>query len=217
MVTYLEDGVEYVEQLRMVFKKAGVDVTKQVVDEDGVTHPRVAFTTYRNHLSINAFRYASTGILAGVQQRHKADIAGAMCGARKSIASPVDFLEVDLVHQAVASADAQQAIGRLRRRRIKDGKALPVRVFISHLDDRARNFKTRLMRAFPQATWKDRSSEERLKKSQTYQVMLAVKDYLGSNYQGKPVPTSQIKKDLGLYKDYSLRSLSERVWKDAMS
>jgi hypothetical protein len=136
-----------------------------------------------------------------------------MCGARKSIASPVDFLEVDLVHQAVASADAQQAIGRLRCRRIKDGKALPVRVYISHLDDKDRNFKTRLMRAFPKVAWKDKASENRLKKSQAYQVMLVVKGYVEANYQGKPIPTKTLMDLLDINR---LGNVSEQVFRIAI-
>jgi hypothetical protein len=109
-------------------------------------------------------------VLAGVQQRHKAEITGSMCGARKSIASPVDFAEVDLVHQAVAASDAQQGIGRLRCRQVVAGKAKPVRIFICHRDSRDQQFKGRLLRAFPRATWTDQASENGKLKSQAYQV-----------------------------------------------
>ena len=44
-----------------------------------------------------------------------------MCGMRKSLASPVDFAEVDIVHQAVAGVDARQGIGRLRCRQVEKG------------------------------------------------------------------------------------------------
>jgi hypothetical protein len=119
VLTYLEDGVDYVEALTQVFRKAGIDMDQTVLDDTGKPVPRIAFTTYGAHLSTNRFRHCSTGILAGVQQRHKAEIAGSMCGMRKSLAAPVDFAEVDIVHQAVAGADAQQGIGRLRCRMVE--------------------------------------------------------------------------------------------------
>lgn len=149
--------------------------------------PRIAFTTYGAHLSTNKFRHCSTGILAGVQQRHKAEIAGSMCGARKSIASPVDFAEVDLVHQAVAASDAQQGIGRLRCRQVVAGKAKPVRIFICHRDSRDQQFKARLLRAFPRATWTDQASENRKKVSEAYKISLKVAECLESHYEGQPV------------------------------
>lgn len=196
VLTYKEDGVDYVEQLQRVFVQAGIDINRKIVDAEGQTQPRIAFTTYGNHVGTNKFRYCSTGILAGVQQRHKADIAGSMCGARKSIASRIEFAEVDLVHQAVAASDAQQAIGRLRCRLVKNGKALPARLYIVHLDSPEQTFKARLTRAFPKAGWTDQASENRLKASQTYEVMQKVARYLESHYQGKAIRTAAVKAEI---------------------
>lgn len=220
--TYLEDGVEYVDQLKKVFSRAGIDLKRTVVDYQGVEQPRINFTTYGQHLSTNRFRFCSVGIAVGVQQRHKAGLAGAMCGTKaRSIAASVDFLEVDMVHQAMAAADTQQLIGRLQCRRVKDGKALPVKVYIVHKDDKDKTFRTRLMKAFPRATWKDTASENRLKRSQAYQVMLAVQRYVEANYHGQPLKTGDIKCAIEkgpetTRESYRLRSISERVWKDAI-
>lgn len=209
VLTYKDDGVDYVKQLQRVFVQAGIDINRKIKDAEGQTQPRIAFTTYGNHVGTNKFRYCSTGILAGVQQRHKADIAGAMCGARKSIASKIEFAEVDLVHQAVAASDAQQAIGRLQCRLVKNGKALPARLFIVHLDSSERTFKTRLTKAFPKAGWTDQTSENRLKKSQIYEVMRDVEACLTRNYQGEPVSPATLRRwlsDTTLYLSLGLAS-----------
>lgn len=197
VLTYKEDGLDYVEQLQRVFVQAGIDINRKIVDAEGQEQPRVAFTTYGNHVGTNKFRYCSTGILAGVQQRHKADIAGSMCGARKSIASKIDFAEVDLVHQAVAASDAQQAIGRLRCRLVRNGKALPARIYAVHLDSPERTFKTRLRRAYPRAAWTDQASENRKQQGQFFNLAKAVAEYLEQAYVGEPVPTEKIKAHLG--------------------
>lgn len=199
VLTYKEDGLDYVEQLQRVFVQAGIDINRRIVDAEGTTQPRLAFTTYGNHVGTNKFRYCSTGILAGVQQRHKADIAGSMCGARKSIASKIDFAEVDLVHQAVAASDAQQAIGRLRCRLVKNGKALPARIYVVHLDSPERTFKTRLTRAFPKAGWTDEASENRLKESQAYKMSLIVEKVLEANYKGASVSPTTLRTWLADY------------------
>ncbi|ULA59499.1 MAG: hypothetical protein LZF60_140038 [Nitrospira sp.] len=220
VLTYKEDGVDYVEQLQRVFVQAGIDINRKIEDAEGTTQPRIAFTTYGNHVGTNKFRYCSTGILAGVQQRHKADIAGSMCGARKSIASKINFTEVDLVHQAVAASDAQQAMGRLQCRLVKNGKALPARIYVVHLDSPERTFKTRLTKAFPKAGWTDQASENRLKTSRTYDVMLKVTRYL-ETYQGKTVKTETVKAEItkGVLthkRDIGSDPFSKQVWKDAI-
>jgi hypothetical protein len=221
VLTYVEDGVDYVKQLQRVFVQAGIDINRTIVDADGQRHPRIAFTTYGNHVGTNKFRYCSTGILAGVQQRHKADIAGSMCGARKSIASKIDFAEVDLVHQAVAASDAQQAIGRLQCRLVKNGKALPARIYVVHLDSSERTFKTRLTKAFPKAGWTDQASETKLRNSQTYQIMRKVGQHLEANYQGRPIKTATIKTEISKgvsahKKTIGSDPFSKQVWKDAI-
>lgn len=220
VLTYKDDGLDYVNELQRAFTQAGIDINRKIVDAEGQTQPRVAFTTYGNHVGTNKFRYCSTGILAGVQQRHKADIAGSMCGARKSIASKIDFTEVDLVHQAVAASDAQQAMGRLQCRLVKNGKALPARIYVVHLDSPERTFKTRLTKAFPKAGWTDQASENRLKTSRTYDVMLKVTRYL-ETYQGKTVKTETVKAEItkGVLthkRDIGSDPFSKQVWKDAI-
>ncbi len=118
---------------------------------------------------------------------------------------------------AGAGADAQQAIGRLRCRRIRNGKALPVRIFITHLDDKERNFKQRLMRAYPKATWKDQASENRLKRSMAYRVSWAIEEYVKANYQpGKPLKAQEIRENVPrLLDSYRPRTVSDQVWRDA--
>jgi len=66
VLTYKEDGLDYVEQLQRVFVQAGIDINRKIVAAEGQTQPRIAFTTYGNHVGTNKFRYYSTGILAGV-------------------------------------------------------------------------------------------------------------------------------------------------------
>ncbi|MBS0169427.1 MAG: hypothetical protein JSR62_03665 [Nitrospira sp.] len=196
VLTYKDDGVDYVRQLQRIFVRAGIDINQKIQDAEGHTQPRIAFTTYGQHVGTNQFRYCATGILAGVQQRHKADIAGAMCGARKSIASRIDFAEVDLVHQAVAASDAQQAIGRLRCRLVKNGKALPARIYVVHLDSADRTFKTRLTKAYPKAAWKDQASENRKQQGQFFNLAKAVAEYLEQSYVGASISTDAIKTHL---------------------
>jgi hypothetical protein len=200
--TYLEDGVDYVEELKKVFSKAGIDLTATVKDDKGIEHPRIAFTTYGQHLSTNKFRYCSTGIAAGVQQRHKADIAGRMCGARKSIAAPINFEEVEQVFQAVAAADLQQLIGRLACRQVVNGKAKPTRVYVTHLDNSKGDFRARVKKAFPRATWIDQASVNRLKRSQTGKLVERLGPALDSIYTGQPISLTKsgretIKKKIG--------------------
>lgn len=56
VLTYKEDGLDYVEQLQRVFVQAGIDINRRIVDAEGTTQPRLAFTTYGNHVGTNKFR-----------------------------------------------------------------------------------------------------------------------------------------------------------------
>jgi hypothetical protein len=218
VVTFKDDGPEYVKTLQKVFKRAGIDLDATVRDCDGVEHPRIAFTTYGAHLSTNAYRYCSTAVLAGVMQRHKAQVAGEMCGARHSVAAAVAFPEVEQVYQAISAATAQQTIGRIRLRIIENGRAMPCRVFICHRDSPEGYFKKRLLMAFPSARWIDQASENRKKKSQTYQVSVAISAILKTDYTGQAFLFKDLKEKIRpdtQESAYSARSLSDHEKKES--
>jgi hypothetical protein len=107
---------------------------------------------------------------------------------------------------------------------VKNGKALPARIYVVHLDSSARTFKTRLTKAFPKAGWTDQASENKLKKSQSYALSLAIKTYVEREYDSQPIKTSRIKAGLEQAKRTSTHKktigsgpFSERVWKDAIT
>ena len=75
--------------------------------------------------------------------------------------------------------------------------------------------------AFPKAGWTDQASENRLKTSQTFQLMQKVDEFLKTHDSGEAVKTGAIKDAIAKgtsdhKRDIGSGPFSDKVWKDAI-
>lgn len=135
--------------LKAALKEAGIDPEERVQTREGLK-PRFNFLHWGQHEGINGFEFCETVILAGVLHRAHLDIAAAIRGQRGDLTSPTSH---DLVTRVIESEVAHciyQAASRGACRRVDQGRAKAMRLWLIHYDPDLRDSLDPVM---PGARW----------------------------------------------------------------
>jgi len=133
-------------QLKTDLQRAGVDLAS--VTREG--KPRYEFLTWGQHEGLNGYEHCTTVILAGVLHRAHMDISAMIKGQQNHLQAPTPG---DLVRHVVESELAHavyQAASRGSCRRVNNGKARAMRLYLIH---RGLGLKTMLDKVMPGAVW----------------------------------------------------------------
>jgi len=135
--------------LKVALREAGVDPEERVQTSEGLK-PRLNFLHWGKHEGINGFAFCETVILAGVLHRAHLDIAAAIRGQRGDLTSPTSH---DLVTKVIKSEVAHcvyQAASRGACRRMDQGRAKAMRLWLIHYDP---DLRETLEPVMPGARW----------------------------------------------------------------
>lgn len=119
--------------LKAALKEAGIDPGETVNTPQGL-RCRFNFLHWGQHEGVNGYEFCETVILAGVLHRAHLDIAAAIRGQRGDLTSPTSH---ELVTQVIKSEVAHcvyQAASRGACRRVDQGKARAMRLWLIHRD-----------------------------------------------------------------------------------
>jgi hypothetical protein len=116
--------------------------------------PKVRFLTYGDETSLNGYEDCTTVILAGVLHRSMIDLAAAARGqsGRPDTPTPSRLLR-ELVESEVAHT-VYQAASRGAMRKVRDGRALPMHLYVVH---RSVQLRELLKPVMPGASWSFRT------------------------------------------------------------
>lgn len=135
--------------LKAALRDASIDPEELVQTREGL-RSRFNFLHWGQHEGINGFEFCETVILAGVLHRAHLDIAAAIRGQRGDLTSPTSH---DLVTKVVKSEVAHcvyQAASRGACRRVDEGRAKAMRLWLIHYDPDLKNCLEPVM---PGARW----------------------------------------------------------------
>lgn len=171
--SFLKQGgqgrVDPAAELRRDLSREGIDLSATVtVDRPGgpQERPKVEFLTWGSETSTNGFEHCTTVIMAGVLHRHQLDLASL---ARGQVGNPAEPTPSDRLRALVRSEAAHciyQGASRGSCRRVDNGKALPMHLYVIHADPHLRDTLDRVM---PGAVW-DFPEPRFLKKAATTSV-----------------------------------------------
>lgn len=135
--------------LRAALKDAGIDPEERVQTLTGL-RARFNFLHWGQHEGINGFEFCETVILAGVLHRAHLDIAAAIRGQRGDLASPTPHELVAKVIKSEVAHCVYQAASRGACRRVDQGRAKAMRLWLIHYDP---DLKESLEAVMPSACW----------------------------------------------------------------
>lgn len=155
--SFLKQGgagrVDPLAELRRDLGRECIDLAARVtVERPGgpQERPKVEFLTWGSETSTNGFEHCSTVIMAGVLHRHQLDLASLARGQVGNPAEPTPSARLrDLVRSEAAHCIYQGA-SRGSSRRVDNGKALPMHLYVIHADPLLRETLERVM---PGAAW----------------------------------------------------------------
>jgi hypothetical protein len=136
-----------------VLSQLKADMLRAGIDPDSMTpkgQRRFEFLTWGQHEALNGYEHCETVILAGVLHRNHLDIAASIKGQQGHLKAPTPG---DLVRHVVETEVAHcvyQAASRGSCRRVVNGKAKPMHLYLIH---RGLKLKTILDKVMPGAQW----------------------------------------------------------------
>lgn len=130
-------------------KEAGLDPEERVQTHVDLK-PRFNFLHWGQHEGVNGFEFCETVILAGVLHRAHLDIAAAIRGQRGDLAAPTSHELVTKVIKSEVAHCVYQAASRGACRRVDEGRAKAMRLWLIHYDPDLRDTLEPVM---PGARW----------------------------------------------------------------
>jgi hypothetical protein len=137
--------LDIVERMRTDLRNAGLDPDSKEGD-----NPRYSFLTWGQHEGLNGFEFCETVILAGVLHQAHLDVAAAIKGQAGDLAAGTPNGLVTKVLKSEISHCIYQAASRGSCRRVNQGRANPMRLYLIHSD---LGLKTSLDAVLPKAQW----------------------------------------------------------------
>lgn len=138
--------VDVLAELRGDLSRAGIDLTATTADGK----PRFEFRTWGSESGENGLEHCSTVIMAGVLHRSHLDIAAAVKGQVGHLAEPTPSDRLRRIIESEVAHVVMQGASRGSCRRIINGKASAMALYVIHRDP---GLKTILDRAMPAALW----------------------------------------------------------------
>ncbi len=205
------------QRIRVKLKQANIDpdatITVSIGREQKVRR-RIVFATWGNETNLNTWSYCDVVIMAGILQLDRHTLTGKYLGAIDDIEAEIpDGLTERLILSETAHR-AFQAGSRGKMRRVKDGKAEPMDMYLIH---RQHELKDELKKVMPLAVWSvwngryKRASVERRTPEYIEHDIRQLLHYLESKRKGAKaglkVYLPRAKKESGLH------TLTPRRWR----
>ncbi len=145
--TFVKRGsLDMVAELKRDLQRSGIDLHAKTSEG----RERVNFLTWGSETSLNGFEHCTSVIMAGVLHRSHLDLAAGLKGQTGNLAEPASSSRIrELVETEIAHC-LMQGASRGSCRRIKDGKAVPMRLWFIHKNPAMRSLLDRVM---PGAVW----------------------------------------------------------------
>ena len=144
--SFLSRQVDVLGELKRDLAGAGINLMQGTVEGKA----RFEFLTWGNQEGLNGYEHCDVVIMAGVLHRSHLDLAATVKGQVRHLKEPTpsDRLR-DLVESEIAHV-VYQGASRGSCRRTRDGKAMPMKLYLIH---RNRSLKTILDGVMPGAVW----------------------------------------------------------------
>lgn len=139
-------GLDVVDRIRRDLAAGGIDLEELTPDGK----PRFQFLTWGNQEGLNGYEYCDVVIMAGVLHRSHLDLAAAVRGQTGNIREPTPSARIRSIIESEIAHVVYQGASRGSCRRIKDGKADPMKLYLIH---RSAELKGLLDRVMPGAAW----------------------------------------------------------------
>lgn len=130
---------DYKRILEQDLRAAGIDTEALIevrLGEKTQLKPRFVFLTWGQETSLSKYSYCSNVFLLGILRRSNTDLAGHIMGQSGNLLRKVSNEEIREVLQGEISHVVYQALSRGSSRIIRDGKALPMQVYLIHPEGR---------------------------------------------------------------------------------
>ncbi|WP_428417382.1 hypothetical protein [Methylibium sp.] len=138
--------VDALDQLKRDLAQAGIDLTAKTADG----RPRFNFLTWGNQDGLNGYEHCDVVIMAGVLHRSHIDIAAAVKAQVGHLAEPTPSDRLRTVIESEVAHVVYQGASRGSCRRIDNGKAQAMKLFLIH---RSKGLRDLLDHVMPKAQW----------------------------------------------------------------
>ena len=177
--------------LRRELKKAGVDPDATLNGK-----PRVTVLTWGRHTALNEFAHASNIVFAGIMHKPDEMLLASAVGQTGHLLTPLDGHRFDVadIKRGDIAGSLYQALSRGSCRFTTNGKARPMKVWLTHWDSLIKGELQRLMPGLTWAAWQVGAVRV---PSKAAEIALRITDHL-RDHQGDKVSNRAIKSALGL-------------------
>lgn len=212
--TYKRQGnrVDFVKTLKADLNQLGVDTeaTVEITRSNNIeTKLRINFLTWGSETSLNEYSYCSNVILAGILHRSHVDLAAAIAGQSDDLKSDIQHGDIMRVHHSEIAHLMFQALSRGSCRKVKNGYAEPMKVWVIHRGIHLRPLIETVMGGCKWLEWGEVDPVNAGVIDRTAQTILSFLD--GVNDTMSKVSTSQLRKKLGL------PDISKTSWTSALN
>lgn len=212
--TYKRQGnrVDFVQTLKADLKQLGVDTdaTVDITRSNQIeTKPRINFLTWGSETSLNEYSYCSSVILAGILHRSHVDLAAAIAGQSDDLKSDIQHRDIIRVHHSEIAHLMFQALSRGSCRKVNNGYAEPMKVWVIHRGLHLRPLIETVMGGCKWLEWDEVDPVNAGVIDRTAQTILSFLD--GVNDTVSQLSTSQLKKRL------ELPDISKTSWTSALN
>ena len=177
-------GVDVVDKLRRDLTSAGIDLSAETSDGKH----RFQILTWGNQEGLNGYEHCDVVIMAGVLHRSHLDLAAAVRGQTGNLREPTPSGRIRSLIESEIAHVVYQGASRGSCRRIKDGKADPMHLYLIH---RSAGLKALLDRVMPGARW-SYPAPGHLKKASSEGKATGFLNQLLAYLQGLPAGTDKV-------------------------
>lgn len=212
--TYKRQGnrVDFVKTLKTDLNQLGVDTeaTLDITRSNQIeTKPRINFLTWGSETSLNEYSCSSNVILAGVLHRSHVDLAAAIAGQSDDLKSDIQYGDIMRVQDSEIAHLTFQALSRGSCRKVNNGYAEPMKVWVIHRGLRLRPLLETVMGGCKWLQWDEVDPVNAGVIDRTAQTIHSYLD--GMSDTVSKISTSQLRKIL------ELPDISKTSWTSALN
>jgi hypothetical protein len=179
------------ETIKKELTKVGIDPEAKLADGK----KRIQVLTWGKHASLNDFAYCSNVVFAGILRVKDETLISQAIGQTGDLCKPIDDMpSLEDIKLGDVCGVIYQALSRGTCRYSVEGKAMPMRVWMTNWDDK---IKAELERVMPKVVWKDWGMGNARDNSKAETIALQISAHL-RGHRGDTVSNRSIKAALGL-------------------
>lgn len=197
-------GINFERVLQDKLTDAGIDTDAKTPEGNC----RINILTWGHETSTNSFSHCKHVILCGVLQRSYQDLASALIGQKDNLEHPFNNSDVHELKRHECAHLIYQAMSRGSCRVMKDGKAMPMHLWVIHADAGLREL---LEPVLPDVQWQEWYGLYAPKKEPGVidKVSQAILEYLKKTEDNR-ISTQRLKKEV------QLEHINRHTFKDAL-